>query len=192
MGARLTPDLIDRMYTKEQIKRAIGQCQFNATWTKETLCDVVLAKLVSMEQENTPYVQPLSVEIIDWRYETDETSNSVTIRKDLRLSIEIAAAFVGNSNDNTENLKRLKIGWDAITRGVLDGEYEIRTTNTNINPNCYLVPLSIQRAINSDKILLEVVMYGDISDYVLYSAPRLDLIRLSILDGRLVVKARNQ
>lgn len=182
------------MYTKEQITKAICQAQINSTFTKATLCDVILAKLANIAQEGEPYIQPLSVEIIDSIVSECEMiypkDHYAPIRKELRLTIEMTAAFVGNSNDNKENLKRLKVGWDAISNGILNGEYEIRTTNTNINPKCYLMPLSIQRSINSDKIVLEVVFSGDISDYVLYSAPRLDLIRLSILDGRLVIKAR--
>jgi len=181
------------MYTKEQITKAICQAQINSTFTKATLCDVILAKLANIEQESDPYVQPLSVEIIESVFSSgDVLGHEMTfpMRKELRLTIEMTAAFVGNSNDNKETIKRLKVGWDAISNGILDGEYEIRTTNTNINPKCYLMPLSIQRFINSDKILLEVVFAGDMSDYVLYSAPRSDLISLSILDGRLVIKAR--
>jgi hypothetical protein len=182
------------MYTKEQIRKGVESALFDPNKKRgvDSFVDFALSEIERLANSQKAYIQPLSVEIIDWIYETGETSNNVTIRKDLRLSIEITAAFVGNSNDNAENLKRLKVGWHAITRGVLDGEYEIRTTNTNINPNCHLVPLVIQRTINSDKILLEVVFTGDMSDYILYSAPRLDLIRLSILDGRLVIKAHKQ
>jgi hypothetical protein len=179
------------MYTKEQIRKGIESELFDPNKKRGGvhIVDAILSEIERLANSQKAYIQPLSVEIIDWIYETDETSNNVTIRKDLRLSIEITAAFVGNSNDNTENIKRLKIGWDNITWGILNGEYEIRTTNTNINHNCYLMPLTIQRKINSDKILLEVAFLGDVSDYILYSAPRLDLIRLSILDGRLVIKA---
>jgi len=180
------------MYTKEQITKAICQAQINSTFTKATLCDVILAKLANIAQEGEPYIQPLSVEIIESVFSNGDVLGHemiLPVRKELMLTIEMAAAFVGNSNDNKENLKRLKVGWDAISNGILSGEYEIRTTNTNINPKCYLIPLSIQRAINSDKILLEVVFAGDISDYVLYSAPKLDLIILSVLDGRLIIKA---
>jgi hypothetical protein len=177
------------MYTKEEIKKGIESALFDPNKKRgvDSFVDAILSEIERLANSQDAYVQPLSVEITDWIH---QTPNGAMARKEMRLSIEMAAAFVGNSNDNTENIKRLKVGWDAISWGVLHGEYEIRTTNTNINPNCHLVPLTIQRAINSNKILLEVVFAGDMSDYILYSAPRFDLIRLSILDGRLVIKAR--
>ena len=183
------------MYTKEQVRKGIESALFDPNKKRGggSPVDAILAEIERLANAEIPYVQPLSVEIVESVFSNGDVLGHemiLPVRKELRLTIEMAAAFVGNSNDNKENLKRLKVGWDAISNGILNGEYEIRTTNTNINPKCYLMPLSIQRAINSDKILLEVVFMGDISDYVLYSAPRLDLIRLSILDGRLVIKAR--
>jgi len=185
------------MYTKEQVRKGIESALFapNKKRGVGSPVDAILAEIERLANAEIPYVQPLSVEIIESVFSngcemTYPKDHYAPIRKELRLTIEMTAAFVGNSSDNKENLKRLKVGWNAISMGILNGEYEIRTTSTNINPKCYLMPLSIQRAINSDKILLEVVFFGDISDYVLYSAPRSDLIRLSILDGRLVIKAR--
>lgn len=167
------------MYTKEQITKAIGQSQFNGTWTKETLCDVILAKLANIAQENDIYIQPLAVEIQNYEFGQDQ----------LYLTIRINAAIVGYSpryiNDNLPN-------WHEIKKDLMSGQLSIHTKNKGIDESVFFSPNEMTfNCLNERPLNIGVVSVGDISGYLLPNGePNITLIRLSILDGTLIIKAK--
>lgn len=183
------------MYTKEQIRKGIESALFSPKKREAfgSPVDAILSEIERLAKIDNAYVQPLSIEITESVLANGgvlEYEMSLPLRKELRLTIEMTAAFVHNRNEYSESVEKLKSGFNYVCGAIMNGEIQIRTTNTNINPNCHLIPTSISFNKESGKILLEVIFYGDTSDYILYNKPRLDLIRLSILDGRLVVKSR--
>lgn len=170
------------MYTKTQIKIGIESALFDPERSRNHInpVDGILSEIERLASSCDAYIQPLSVFIKD----------AIVKDNQLKLTIDINAAVVRSSINSGEIVKRSKNEPGYFFTGLLDGEYEIRTTNTNIDRYCYLVPETAQCSINSDKITVEVTSCGDASKYLHCNTPRIDLIMLSILDGRLVIKAK--
>lgn len=167
------------MYTREQIRKAIGQAGFNIAWTNEAWCDVILSKLLSMEQENEAYIQPLAVEIQNYEFGQSQ----------LHLTIRINAAIVGYS---PKYIKDRLPNWFEIKKDLMSGQLSIHTKNKGIDESVFFVPNEMAfNCLNERPLNIGMVSVGDISNYLLPNGePNITLIRLSILDGTLIIKAK--
>lgn len=169
------------MYSKEQIKKGIESALFNPNKKRGvgSPVDAILSEIERLANAETPYIQPLAVEIQNYEFGQSQ----------LHLTIRINAAIVGYS---ANYIKDGLPNWHEIKKDLMSGQLSVHTKNKGIDKNVFFEPIEMTfNCLNERPLNISVVSVGNISGYLLPNGePNITLIRLSLLDGTLVIKAK--
>jgi hypothetical protein len=179
------------MYTKEQIRAAVNQvtCNTNAI-AKTEFYDMVLQELERVSNLGNPYysyLQPISVNIVSSKFDSMGAWGRRQIYLDLQVQV-IARNESGLISD--------VFSYPDICQRIIDGMISISSLNNrdaNEGSDSYLMPIAVYNKIIKEKntICLDVISCGDMSKYINGNLHINELlIKASILDGSLVIKAK--